>query len=340
MKIKRIQIDAFGAWRQLDLGGLSEQVSVFYGPNEAGKTTLMHFVRAMLYGFDSARRRRYVPPVDGSVAGGSLDIAGASGRFQLCRRAGSGPREDDISLVASDGTVQGGHLLGVVLSGIDEAIYNNVFAIGLGEIQELGSLEDTEAAQLLHGLTAGLDRVSLVEVMHELAASREALWSEGHPSRIANLLAERERIDLEIDQRSAETHRYLRLTAERERIDRDVVADEESTGEIERELKLIDLAVGLGDRWRRRSAIDAEIGPPADARPPVVDALARLEKLREEIGSRRKRRAKRHAEYQGLVARCREMRVPAELERIAARADAMTDQAAWITSLADEVVQL
>ena len=36
----------------------SDALNVFYGPNEAGKTTLLQFIRSMLYGF-SPQRRRY-----------------------------------------------------------------------------------------------------------------------------------------------------------------------------------------------------------------------------------------------------------------------------------------
>ncbi|MBW8884897.1 MAG: AAA family ATPase, partial [Planctomycetia bacterium] len=50
MRIKRIEIDGFGVWKGLALEELSDQATVIYGPNEAGKTTLMQFVRAVLYG--------------------------------------------------------------------------------------------------------------------------------------------------------------------------------------------------------------------------------------------------------------------------------------------------
>ncbi len=50
MRIAEIDIERFRIWRslllRLDPGGLN----VIYGPNEAGKTTLMQFVRSVLYG--------------------------------------------------------------------------------------------------------------------------------------------------------------------------------------------------------------------------------------------------------------------------------------------------
>ena len=45
MKITDLEIDGFGVWHDLKLNNLSRRVTAFYGPNEAGKTTVMHFVR-------------------------------------------------------------------------------------------------------------------------------------------------------------------------------------------------------------------------------------------------------------------------------------------------------
>ena len=51
MRVKTIDIDGFGVWNGLALEDLSDHATVVYGRNEAGKTTLMQFVRAVLYGF-------------------------------------------------------------------------------------------------------------------------------------------------------------------------------------------------------------------------------------------------------------------------------------------------
>ena len=66
-----------------------------------------------------------------------------------------------------------------MLAGVDEPTYNNVFAVGLKEIQELGSLDDTAAADYLYRLTSGLDRVSLIDVIREVEAGpRAACWPQ------------------------------------------------------------------------------------------------------------------------------------------------------------------
>ena len=74
MKITDIRIDGFGVWNDLHLERLSPHLTAFYGANEAGKTTLMQFSRAILYGMSPQRRSRYLPPVNGGMPGGTLSI--------------------------------------------------------------------------------------------------------------------------------------------------------------------------------------------------------------------------------------------------------------------------
>src|SRR5688572_10374809 len=53
MKITDIQVERYGVWNHLALPLQSAGLNVFYGPNEAGKTTLLHLIRDVLYGRQS-----------------------------------------------------------------------------------------------------------------------------------------------------------------------------------------------------------------------------------------------------------------------------------------------
>ncbi|HEY4760791.1 MAG TPA: AAA family ATPase, partial [Thermoguttaceae bacterium] len=174
MKINALEIDGYGVCSGLRINGLSDGLNVLYGPNEAGKTTLLQFIRSMLYGF-SPERRQYLPPVHGGKSGGTIDVAGPTGRYEIARHVQTDGGGEQLVITAPDGTRQGEHLVKLLLSNIDEAIFNNVFAVELRELQELATLSDTEAAELLYNLTAGLDRISLVDVMSDLEVSRNLI---------------------------------------------------------------------------------------------------------------------------------------------------------------------
>ncbi len=95
---------------------------------------------------------------------------------------------------------------------MDEPTFNNVFAVGLRELQELGTLDDTDAAELLYKLTTGLDRVSLVDVMQELdRACRQLLDVDDPASQILELQMRRDQLQHRVDELSDNGHEWLAL---------------------------------------------------------------------------------------------------------------------------------
>src|SRR5208282_3802036 len=135
MKLLALEIEGYGVWSGLKFQRMSEHLNVVYGPNEAGKSTVLQFIRSVLYGF-SPERRRYLPPLHGGRPGGRLEVAGPAGAFQIDRHgdAGQEPDGEQLVITAADGTRQGEHMLRLFLSNLDEPVFNNVFAIGLREI--------------------------------------------------------------------------------------------------------------------------------------------------------------------------------------------------------------
>src|SRR5439155_8179033 len=202
MKITDLKIDGFGVWKDLTLRGLSPELTVFYGPNEAGKSTLMQFMRSVLYGVSPTRRERYMPPVNGGRPGGWLKVETDHGPLTINRYADRGPTDvGKVTIITADGEEQGDRLLREALEHVDEPTYLNIFAVGLREVQELNSLGDTAAAQWLYRLTSGLDRISLYDVIHMLEGTRLRLlnsWEE--KSELRTMLSSREQLRGELDE--------------------------------------------------------------------------------------------------------------------------------------------
>ncbi len=218
MKLLALEIEGYGVWSGLKLQRMCEGLNVVYGPNEAGKSTLLHFIRSALYGF-SPDRRRYLPPVHGGRPGGWLEVSGAEGQFQIARHplTDGNPRLDETLITAADGRSQGEQVIKTLLAGIDEATFNNVFAVSLNEMQELATLSDTQAADVLYRITAGLDRVSLVEVARDLESARNQILDQhGGPSQITQLMHQREQIQRQIEEQQAHARTYVRLAGDRD----------------------------------------------------------------------------------------------------------------------------
>src|SRR6516225_10198315 len=106
MKIEQIHIDGFGVWSDRTWGPLARGVNVFHGPNETGKSTLMAFVRAVLFGFDRRGTPRRYEPLNGGSHGGSLDVTVPSERRIRVERKASRHVRGAVALY--EGDVEGG----------------------------------------------------------------------------------------------------------------------------------------------------------------------------------------------------------------------------------------
>ncbi len=62
MQISDIHLERYGTLTDILLSGLSGRLTVYWGPNGCGKSTMVRFVRSMLFGFSEKPLRR-VPSV-------------------------------------------------------------------------------------------------------------------------------------------------------------------------------------------------------------------------------------------------------------------------------------
>lgn len=100
MKIIEIKIANFGKFSNFSQK-FSEKLNIFAKPNGYGKTTLAHFLSAMLYGLPDMRvkgtenaRIRYMPWQRG-IFGGSLIFEYQNKKYQVKREFGYGTKSDD-----------------------------------------------------------------------------------------------------------------------------------------------------------------------------------------------------------------------------------------------------
>ncbi len=265
MKITDLQVDGFGVWKGLSVESVSDEITVFCGENEAGKTTLMQFIRSMMFGFSTDRLGKYTPPVYGGLAGGSMDITTPNGTYEVQRHVDPNRHSDPIGDLAvtdgHDGSVHGRAHLNSLISDIDESIFNNVFAIGLREIQELGALNSTAAAEHLYKLTSGLDRVSLIDVMKDLKNRREKIWgsSKKQNSRFELLSERRQKLLREIDELKQRSKRWSRMAAETNDLNNQIQDIDKILLEKDRESRLLEIATQISDRWQSRKLVSEQI---------------------------------------------------------------------------------
>ena len=103
MRINHFHIDGFGHLGNVPLPAIDEPVTILYGPNEAGKSTLLAFIRMILFGFPMRLSAEHFPPRAGGTHGGRVElVTDADERFTVERHRGS--KGGPVTITAADGS--------------------------------------------------------------------------------------------------------------------------------------------------------------------------------------------------------------------------------------------
>lgn len=110
MRIKSIEITSFGKFKNKSIN-LNDGFNVIFGNNESGKSTVISFIYAMLYGFGDNRgkgismREKYTP-WDGGECEGKIHLITDDGTpVTIYRKAGSVKKYDILKVYNSDTAV-------------------------------------------------------------------------------------------------------------------------------------------------------------------------------------------------------------------------------------------
>lgn len=216
MQIREINIEGFGIFSDKQVTGLTTGLNVIYGENEAGKTTLIEFIRRILFEV-STRSKGFnsYPPLNGGRHGGSLKCQLASNEEVLVTRALSEKNEVDISPAFSG--LKGQPALDAILSHASINIFQNIFAFTLDELQSFDSLEEGEIKNRIYGAELGLGDVSLKQVEKTFNDPAKKIFLPGGKITTTNrLLNEIKTIEKAIHGIQSQAEEYDRLTRQLE----------------------------------------------------------------------------------------------------------------------------
>ena len=345
MKVKDLHIDGFGVWTDLAVDSLPDSMTLFYGPNEAGKTTVMQFLRSMLYGFTPDRREKYLPPIYGGTPGGAIRVTGPGGGYRIRRHAKMTDQNviGQLTVTGKDGLAQGHHRLSMLLGQIDEPIFTNVFAIGMRELQELNTLDDTAAADELYKLSSGLDRVSLVDVIRSLQDGRKSLIGQSakqagaDADKLDRLIRRREQLRDEVNQLTGQSRRWAELATLRQSQQQEIKQLRQRISDTEHETRRIEAAISVFDQWTERQSmqsqieqIEAETHLPDEAPGQLVQIEAMLEERRGKLEDVKNKR-------RSLREKASQIPVSAQMLDLQGKIEAATEQATWVEALEEQI---
>jgi uncharacterized protein YhaN len=195
MRIAEIAVDGFGQLRDRRLAP-APGLTLIRGENEAGKSTLLAFIRAILFGFET----RAHPALAGGRRGGWLNLSTVDRGELRIERYGLTGGTGQLRILDRDGNELGPEQLSRILQGVERTVYNNVFAFGLAELAQFANLTSAEIAARIYGAGMGTGATSVVEIENRLEKRRSELFvKQGRNPRINTLLGEIDALDAQIE---------------------------------------------------------------------------------------------------------------------------------------------
>ncbi len=180
MKIREIHIDKFGIWGDKEIKKISPGLNIVYGKNEFGKTTLLEFVRWVLFGFARKRNGNQYNLNEGGVLSGKLICESSDKKRIILSRAGN-TLAGKVKVNIEDKEIEGQEAVNEILGNASRKVFENIYAFTLDELQKFDSLLEDEIKSKIYGAGLGLGPISLNSVTEKLLQEQKSLFSvRGH----------------------------------------------------------------------------------------------------------------------------------------------------------------
>lgn len=282
MRVDRFHVDGFGIFADREFGPLAAPVTVFYGPNEAGKSTLLAFVRTMLFGFPARLRADHYPPLGGGSHGGRAWLVDdRSVRYEVARS--ESVRGTVLEVTASNGEVSNDPaFVANVLGRASKDMFESVFAFSLSELQQFESISKGDASAQIYA--AGMGAAKLPGALADLENRRQALFKPGGSNqKVAQVLSELEGVDAKLREIGNTADRYATLVKQRDALRKDVDALHTTLKDLrEQQAHLLTLQRARDD-WAPQRSLGERLAELPEFPNFPVDAAGRLEKIEERV---------------------------------------------------------
>lgn len=223
MRLKQINIINFGQFSNKSFNLPSKQINVFFGANEAGKSTTVAFIKQIMFGFhlrsnSSPFFEDYTPLAHVSPMGGSLIFEAGDSEYELERLYAKGDKtKRGILTVKKDGQVVPENLFFDQIQNIDGSFYADSFIFNQEMLGQVSSLSQEDLLERIYYLGAA-DSGKLLEMRDGFEKEAGKLFKKtGKKPEVNRLLKQMEDDRDNLAQAQAEFGDY-------EELDRDLTA--------------------------------------------------------------------------------------------------------------------
>ncbi len=281
MKIDRIQIDGFGEYGWTSLPPLDRPVTIFYGPNEAGKSTLLAFIQTVLFGFPLRGAVKYYPPHAGGRHGGRIEfVSDADERFTVERHRG--PKGGPVTITTADGLLVPDSARPALLGHATASTFRSVFAFGLDELQQLESGDDSGINSRIY--SAGTGAAQLPQALKQLKERAEGIYApRGSKQPVARVLADLQDADDKLRDTQSQSQEYGETVSRLAMLEGEGVATDAERVAARAQVEELLRRQQAWDTWEALLEVETRLSEIPDRKGFPDDPIVRLSNLEDQL---------------------------------------------------------
>ncbi|MDN3015166.1 AAA family ATPase [Paenibacillus sp. BSR1-1] len=250
MKIVELQIYGYGQLENVKINDISE-FQVFFGENEAGKSTIMAFIHGVLFGFPTKQQTelRYEPKHHHKY-GGKIKVYHEEYGYAVIERV-KGKAAGDVTVLIDNGKVGGEELLKEILLNFDKGLFQAIFSFSLQGLQNIHQMKGEEIGRFLFSAgTLGTEKLAKTESILQKELDFRFKPSGKKPI-INEKLQELHEISAELKKAAAKNKDYELLVDKKEKLQQEMENVNHSLVEMHEEVEKL-------SEWKRIEAIVKE----------------------------------------------------------------------------------
>lgn len=237
LQLREIHIDGFGVFGGKKFLDLKPGINVIYGPNEFGKSTLLEFLRRLLFGFPrrSPNTNSY-PALMGGQYGGHISCVLDNGEGPVIIRRTEGKSEGAVTVTVSEKQSAGQAAVSTVLDGISRTLYENVYAFSLEQLRDFDALQSDDVKSRIYGAGLGLGDISPRKIARTFREVSENIFKESSRAKspkLAKVLEEVRLLQSEIGKIKEGLSEFDELNIQRDKLFENVSKLEVAIQELE-----------------------------------------------------------------------------------------------------------
>ncbi|WP_186672126.1 AAA family ATPase [Sporosarcina sp. BP05] len=341
MRIEKLNIYGFGKHENVTVD-FGPGITVLYGLNEAGKTTIQQFILHILFGFPQKNNvlLRYEPKSGGKY-GGQVHLVDETYGKCIVERI-RGKSVGDVTVYFEDGTKGGEVQLNTLLRQYDRASFESIFSFSLLQLQGFEKMNEDELSRtLLASGTTGVD--SLLQLGNRMEKELGDLFKKsGRVPEMNVKIMEIRELEIELKDEQEKVGEYAPSIERIREIDDLLTELREQEKELMQDSQKLALVRQLLPLHQKKQALDARLSQLSAITFPV-DGIRRYEMLAGKLTEAEASKQRLEEEVAELLAKMPEQQ---EFERIAELETLLAKETEWhrwqtaVTFEEDNVSQL